>query len=223
MDIWTLPYFQRIYYLSLQYIVVLYIDLKSVNTKNWGHCVMTSPFTSQKWRSLYVVNCMKVQISQHLAMLCVSKRILELSGHRFWYISHWKLKYLLWAAMCKNSVFVRCFLSHFKQQSPCWKARSHSGSQEIPHPLWNLKDHYHSQAHPLLRQTDAVHTFPPCLSENVLTGNHLNSVTLDNGTRVLKLPVLLEIRQMCSLLGSHAHYTKFKMNTIVHMSELCVF
>jgi hypothetical protein len=31
------------------------------------------------------------------------------------------------------------------ESSPSWEATSRSANQEIPHLLWNLKDHYRSQ------------------------------------------------------------------------------
>jgi hypothetical protein len=34
------------------------------------------------------------------------------------------------------------------KQSPSWKAKKSSASQEIPHILWNLKVHYHIYDNP---------------------------------------------------------------------------
>jgi len=50
------------------------------------------------------------------------------------------------------------------EQSLSWEAKSHSSSQEIPHPLWKPKVHYRvhkiPELAPFLSRIHLVHTFP---------------------------------------------------------------
>jgi hypothetical protein len=50
-----------------------------------------------------------------------------------------------------------------KQQSLSWEANSCSAKQEIPHNVWNLKDHHHVQEEPHLVSVLGQMTLPNIL------------------------------------------------------------
>ena len=56
-------------------------------------------------------------------------------------------------------------LTYSMEQSPYWKVKRFSASQEIPHILWNPNVHYHIHNSPplvpILSQLDPVHTPTP--------------------------------------------------------------
>jgi hypothetical protein len=68
-------------------------------------------------------------------------------------------------------------LTNYIEQSPSWKAKRFSASQEIPRILWNPKAHYSIHKSPTLvsvqSQIDPVHALPVDLKSILVLSSHL--------------------------------------------------
>ena len=113
------------------------------------------------------------------------------------------------AATCNALTLLTYLLTYSLEQSPSWKAKRFSASQEIPRILWNPKVHHRihkrSPSVPILSQLDPVHTPHPTFWISILIlSSHLR-LDLPSGlfpsgfpTKTLYTPLLSPIRATCT-------------------------
>ena len=118
---------------------------------------------------------------------------------------HWHctLPFMVWQS-CALTLYMLCSrhssLTFSIQHSPSWEADRFSASQEIPHILWNPKDHYRTYKSP-----------PPVFTlSQVILSSHL-CLGLPSGLfpsgfpiKILYATLLSPIRSTCS-----SHLSKF--------------